>query len=114
MIFTSMASLGLPGLNGFVSEFLVVRGAWPTFTLWTALSMLGLLMTGAYILKGIAEVLHGPVNETHVDHLSEINRRELAVIAPLMVLMLWLGVWPSWLLDVINKATMALQKLILG
>jgi NADH-quinone oxidoreductase subunit M len=76
--------------------------------------MLGLLFTGAYILKGIKETLHGPVNETHVDHLSEINGRELAVIAPLMVLMLWLGVWPAWLLDVINKATMALQKLILG
>jgi NADH-quinone oxidoreductase subunit M len=108
LIFTSMASLGLPGLNGFVSEFLVVRGSWPIFTFWTALSMLGLLFTGAYILKGIAEALHGPVNETHTAHLSEIGKRELVVIAPLMVMMLWLGVWPGWLLDVINKAMMAL------
>ena len=107
-IFTSMASLGLPGLNGFVSEFLVVRGSWPIFTLWTALSMLGLLFTGAYILKGIAKVLHGPTNETHTHHLTEIGKRELLVITPLMVLMLWLGVWPNWLLDVINKAMMAL------
>ncbi len=52
LIFTSMASLGLPGLNGFVSEFLVVRGAWPILTAYTAISMLGLLFTGAYILKG--------------------------------------------------------------
>jgi NADH-quinone oxidoreductase subunit M len=103
LLFTSMASLGLPGLNGFISEFLVVRGSWPIFTLWTALSMLGLLFTGAYILKGIAKTLHGPVNETHTAHLTEINKRELAVIAPLMVMMLWLGVWPAWLLDVINK-----------
>lgn len=112
LIFTSMASLGLPGLNGFVSEFLVVRGAWPIFTVLTALSMLGLLFTGAYILKGIGKTLHGPVNETHVGHLTEINARELWVIAPLMVLMLWLGVWPAWLLDVINNATIALQNLI--
>jgi NADH-quinone oxidoreductase subunit M len=112
LIFTSMASLGLPGLNGFVSEFLVVRGAWPIFTFWTALSMLGLLFTGAYILKGIKETLHGPINETHSGHLTEINKRELAVIAPLMVLMLWLGVWPSWLLDVIDKAMIALQSAI--
>jgi NADH-quinone oxidoreductase subunit M len=70
--------------------------------------MLGLLFTGAYILKGIAEALHGPVNETHTAHLSEIGKRELVVIAPLMVMMLWLGVWPGWLLDVINKAMMAL------
>jgi NADH-quinone oxidoreductase subunit M len=112
LIFTSMASLGLPGLNGFVSEFLVVRGAWPIFTFWTALSMLGLLFTGAYILKGIKETLHGPLNELHSGHLTEINRRELLVIAPLMVLMLWLGVWPSWLLDVIDKAMIALQSAI--
>jgi len=108
LIFTSMASLGLPGLNGFVSEFLVVRGSWPIFTFWTALSMLGLLFTGAYILKGIAKSLHGPTNDAHTHHLTEISKRELLVITPLMVLMLWLGVWPAWLLDVINKAMMAL------
>ncbi len=103
LIFTSMASLGLPGLNGFVSEFLVVRGSWPVFTLFTALSMLGLFFTGAYILKGIKNTLHGRINEKWIGHLSEINARELFVIAPLMVLMLLLGIWPSWLLDVINQ-----------
>jgi NADH-quinone oxidoreductase subunit M len=108
LIFTSMASLGLPGLNGFISEFLVVRGAWPVFTLWTGLSMLGLLFTGAYILKGIAKTLHGPVNEEGAHHLTEMTARELWVIAPLMVLMLWLGLWPAWLLDVINGAMTAL------
>ncbi len=106
LIFTSMASLGLPGLNGFVSEFLVVRGAWPVFTLYTALGMIGLLFTGAYILKGIKKVLHGPLNEHWVGHLTDINAREVVVIAPLMALMLWIGVWPSWILDVINRAVM--------
>lgn len=104
LMFTSMASLGLPGLNGFVSEFLVVRGSWPVFTVYTALAMIGLLFTGAYILRGIKQVLHGPLNEQWVGHLSEINTREILVMAPLMVLMLWIGVWPAWILDVINRA----------
>ncbi len=104
LIFTSMASLGLPGLNGFISEFLVVRGSWPVFTLFTALSTIGLFFTGAYILKGIKQVLHGPLNEHWVGHITEINLREIVVIAPLMLLMLWIGVWPNWILDVINKA----------
>jgi NADH-quinone oxidoreductase subunit M len=104
LIFTSMASLGLPGLNGFVSEFMVVRGSWPIFTGYTAAAMLGLLFTGAYILKGIKKVLHGPLNERWVGHLSDINLRELFVIAPLMVLMLSIGVWPAWIADIINKA----------
>jgi hypothetical protein len=111
LIFTSMASLGLPGLNGFISEFLVIRGTWPILTVYTAVSMLGLLMTGAYILKGIKKVLHGPLNEkwAHGEHrLTEINTREIIVMAPLMVLILVIGLWPAWILDVINKAVMVL------
>ena len=108
LIFTAMASLGLPGLNGFISEFMVVRGAWPIFTLFTALSMIGLLITGAYILKGIAKVLHGPINEKWMGHTMEINRREMIAIIPLMILMLWIGVWPAWILNVINQTVLRL------
>ncbi|MBL8078439.1 MAG: NADH-quinone oxidoreductase subunit M [Anaerolineales bacterium] len=111
LIFTSMASLGLPGLNGFVSEFLVVRGAYPVLKIYTAISMIGLLFTGAYILKGIKSVLHGPMNEhwAHGEHkLTEINTREILVMLPLMALILVIGVWPAWILDVINKAVVAL------
>jgi NADH-quinone oxidoreductase subunit M len=108
LIFTSMASLGLPGLNGFVSEFMVVRGAWPIFTALTAISMIGLLITGAYILKGITKVIHGPLNEEWVGHEMEINRREVFAIAPLMVLMLVIGVWPSWIVEVINATVLRL------
>jgi NADH-quinone oxidoreductase subunit M len=108
LIFTAMGSLGLPGLGGFVSEFLVVRGAWPVFTLATALSMVGLFFTGAYILKALKMVLHGPLNEQWRGHLPEINARELLVIAPLMILMLVIGIWPAWLLEMINRAVVLL------
>lgn len=111
LIFTSMASLGLPGLNGFVSEFMIVRGSYQPLTIYTAIAMLGLLFTGAYILKGIKKVLHGPMNEhwAHGEHkLTEINVREILVMVPLMALMLLTGIWPMWILDVINKAVTAL------
>jgi len=111
LIFTSMASLGLPGLNGFVSEFLVVRGSWPVLTIYTAIAMLGLLFTGAYILKGLRSILHGPLNEHWAKgkhKLTEINTREIIVMAPLMVLILIIGIWPAWILEVINKAVMIL------
>jgi len=111
LIFTSMASLGLPGLNGFISEFLVVRGSWPVLPVFTTVAMLGLLFTGAYILKGIKNVLQGPLNEhwTHGEHkLTDINLRETIVMAPLMVLILVIGVYPAWILDIINKAMMML------
>ncbi len=111
LIFTSMASLGLPGLNGFISEFLVVRGSWPILTLYTAIAMIGLLFTGAYVLKGVKNVLHGPLNEQWAqgEHkLTEINTREIVVMAPLMTLILVIGIYPAWILDVINKAMMML------
>jgi NADH-quinone oxidoreductase subunit M len=111
LIFTSMASLGLPGLNGFVSEFLVIRGTYPVLKVFTVVSMLGVLFTGAYILKAIQKVLHGPLNERwgHGEHaLRDIATREVVVIGPLMVLMLVIGIWPAWILEVINRAVLHL------
>jgi NADH-quinone oxidoreductase subunit M len=111
LIFTSMASLGLPGLNGFISEFLIIRGAWPILTVFTAVAMLGLLFTGAYILKGIKNVLHGPLDQRWAvgEHaLKDIKPRELVVMAPLMALILVIGIYPAWILDVINKAMLML------
>jgi NADH-quinone oxidoreductase subunit M len=113
-----MASLGLPGLNGFISEFLIVRGSFgvgvnsvPVMAVYTAFAMLGLLFTGAYILKGIKNVLHGPINEhwAHGEHkMTEINPREIVVMLPLLALILWIGLYPAWILDVINKAVVML------
>jgi len=104
LILTAMASLGLPGLNGFVSEFLVVRGSWPIFTLATALAMIGLFFTGAYILKALKMVLLGPLNKRWAGRMEDLTPRELVVMAPLVALMVILGIWPAWLLDVINRA----------
>lgn len=108
LIFTSMASLGLPGLNGFVGEFMITRGAWGPFYIQVALSMIGLLMTGAYILKGIGEVLHGPTKAEWVGHLEPMTFTEHCVIWPLMVMMLALGIWPQVILAIINDTVSTL------
>ena len=107
LIFVSMASLGLPGLNGFVGEFLVVAGSFKAYPVYVLLSMFGLLVTGIYILKGIQKLLHGPKSEEWAEyhetkHSLEIERRELVALVPLMVLMLITGLYPNWVLNVIN------------
>jgi NADH-quinone oxidoreductase subunit M len=107
LLLTSMASLGLPGLNGFVSEFMIVRGTWPILMGFTALSMLGLFFTGVYVLKALKLVLHGPLNEQWASKLNDISLREIAVVIPLIVLILSIGLWPSWIVTVINQAVMA-------
>ena len=103
LLFVSMASLGLPGMGGFVSEFMVVRGSWPIFMVITAISLVGLFFTGVYVLKALKLVLHGPLNEQWAGHLSEIKPREVLTIAPLMILILLSGIWPAWILNFINQ-----------
>ncbi|MCA9914603.1 MAG: NADH-quinone oxidoreductase subunit M, partial [Anaerolineae bacterium] len=107
-VFMSMSSLGLPGLNGFVSEFLVVRGAWPVFTWLTVISMVGLLFTGSYILKGIRAVLHGPFNLHWKDYRLEIERTEFVAVLVLGVFIFLTGLWPNWILETINASVTTL------
>jgi NADH-quinone oxidoreductase subunit M len=103
LIFCAMGSLGIPGLAGFVSEFMVTRGAWPAFTLLTILSMAGLLVTGIYILKALQKVLHGPLGEEWEHHpLTDISLPEVLAVAPLMIAMLVLGIYPALVLNLIN------------
>jgi NADH-quinone oxidoreductase subunit M len=108
LIFVSFASLGLPGLNGFVGEFLIVAGSFKAYPVYVLLSMFGLVVTGIYILKGIQKLLHGPYNDEWAEyhqtkHSLEIELREVVALAPLVVLMLITGLYPNWVLQVINS-----------
>jgi NADH-quinone oxidoreductase subunit M len=107
-IFMSLSSLGLPGLNGFVGEFLIVRGTFPVLTWFTVISMLGLLFTGSYILKGIRAALHGPFNMRWKDYNLEVNWREFVGIFVLGIFIVWVGLAPNWILETINASVTAI------
>ncbi|MEL6404177.1 MAG: NADH-quinone oxidoreductase subunit M [Chloroflexota bacterium] len=113
-IFMSMSSLGLPGLNGFVGEFLIVRGTWSVFTWLTAISMIGLLFTGTYILKGIRATLHGPFNMHWQDYNLEVDWREFTAVVVLGVFIFWTGLAPNWILDTINASVTTILTNIVG
>lgn len=102
LLFSALASLGLPGLNGFVGEFLLFRGAWPVFTVVTAAATLGILFTGGYLLWMLQRVLLGPLNRRWAG-MPEINLRETVAVLPLLGLMVITGFWPSWILAIINS-----------
>jgi NADH-quinone oxidoreductase subunit M len=111
LIFVGMASLGLPGLNGFVSEFLIVSGSFRLYPVYVLLSMFGLFVTGIYILKAIQKLLHGPENEEwaeyhRTEHSLEISKREVIALAPLAALMLITGLYPNWVLQTINHGVL--------
>ena len=104
------ASLGLPGLSGFVSEFFVFRGAFAASILMTALGAIGIVVTAAYLLWTIQRVLLGPNNPKY-DTMPDADGREIITLAPLVALMVLFGVWPAPILNIINTASTALARL---
>jgi NADH-quinone oxidoreductase subunit M len=96
------SSLGLPGLNGFIGEFLIFKGAFSLSTWATALSVIGLLITAIFILTVLQKIFHGPLNTRWIT-LPDLTLGERAVILPGIVLMFVLGLYPQLVLGVINS-----------
>ncbi len=101
------SSLGLPGLNGFVSEFLIFRGAFPLAWQWTTLAVLGLLITAAVILTVIQRVFSGPLREEWTA-MPDMTVAERVSVAPALLLMLLLGLAPQIVVGVINPTVLRL------
>jgi NADH-quinone oxidoreductase subunit M len=101
------SSLGLPGLNGFVGEFMIFKGAFPIITRWTVAATLGLVITAVFLLNMMQKVCFGPVNEKWKG-LSDMTGREIFIGAVLMVFMFAIGVCPGPLVDASNQAVVAL------
>jgi NADH-quinone oxidoreductase subunit M len=101
MGFALFSSLGLPGLNGFVGEFLIFRGVFPLSWVAGTVSVLGLLVTAAVILTVIQKVFTGPVPERWAEF-PDLHASELLALAPVIGLMLLLGLVPQLIVDTIN------------
>ena len=91
-VFT-LASLGLPGLSGFISEFMSLMGTYTVFRITTIISVLGIVLTAGYFLYMLQRVLMGPLNEK-LAGISDINKRELLTLIPLMVIVILIGIYP--------------------
>ena len=101
MGFALFSSLGLPGLNGFVGEFLIFRGVFPLSWMSATVSVLGLLVTAAVILTVIQKVFTGPVPERWAGF-PDLHASERLALAPVIGLMLLLGLVPQLIVDTIN------------
>ncbi len=95
------SSLGLPGLNGFVGEFLIFRGVFGLAPWIAAIATLGLLATALFLLTFWQRVFHGPSAHAGVNF-RDLDFTEKATLLPLLVLMFLLGVWPQLLAGLIN------------
>jgi NADH-quinone oxidoreductase subunit M len=120
-VFTSMSSIGLPFLNGFVGEFLIMLGMWNSTILsitdtvnWnyvaTMLAGTGVIFAAVYLLWMIQRVFFGKITNPNNKRLLDLSWREIGLLAPLLFLMVFMGVYPRPFLDATQKSVSAIQE----
>jgi NADH-quinone oxidoreductase subunit M len=91
----ALSSIGLPGLNGFVGEFLVLLGSFGRYPWATGLATTGVIFAAAYLLWALQRMIFNRLDKPENEALTDLNRRELAVLLPLIVGIVWLGLFPG-------------------
>jgi NADH-quinone oxidoreductase subunit M len=94
-----LASVGLPGTSGFVGEFLILLGTFRVSTLECFLAATALFIGAMYMLYLYRRVIFGTITRTDVRSMLDLSPREMAVFAPLLLLVLWMGIYPNSFLD---------------
>jgi len=101
----ALSSIGLPGLNGFVGEFLVLLGSFTAFPWATGIATTGVILAAAYLLWALQRMIFNRLDDRENEHLGDLTPRELAVMLPLVVGIVWLGLYPAPVLRRMEPAT---------
>ena len=110
MMFFTMASVGLPGSNNFVGEFMVLLGSYQVAQTATVLATLGVLLGACYMLWLYKRAIFGEITNKDVEKLKDMNLREKLMFAPLAIFVVWIGIYPAAFLNVLNSSV---NKLVL-
>ena len=100
-----LSSIGLPGTNGFIAEFLVLVGSYRTAPVMTTIAALGVILAAAYMLWAVQRILYNPLDKPSNARLTDLNWREIGLLAPLLFLIVWMGVYPKPVLRRIEAST---------
>ena len=103
------SSLGLPGLNGFIGEFLIFKGSFALTASYTAVAVLGLLITAIVFLRAMQSLFSGPLTETCAAFPDLLGREKLVVV-PVTVLMFAIGIAPQFLFNIFNTTVVQMAR----
>jgi NADH-quinone oxidoreductase subunit M len=104
-LITTLASIGLPTLNNFVGEFLVLQGTALANYTWAIFASIGVILSACYMLWLYQRVFYGEANHEVRSHVFDLNFREWAAIVPLIAMMVWMGVYSQSFLPPVGKVT---------
>src|ERR1041384_8398119 len=100
----TMASIGLPALNGFIGELLILQGVFVANKIWALFAGSGVVLGAAYMLYLYQRTMFGKVENPKNERLLDLNNREFATFAPLLVLAVWMGLYPTPFLTRLNSS----------
>jgi NADH-quinone oxidoreductase subunit M len=95
----TMSSIGLPALNGFIGEFLILQGVFVASKMWAAFAAAGIVLGAAYMLYLYQRTMFGKIENPKNERLMDLSGREFATFAPLLILAVWIGLYPKPFLD---------------
>ena len=108
LMIASLSSIGLPGLNGFVGEFLILLGSFksPVLNSWwfTVFAASGVIFAAVYLLWMYQRVVFGEVKNPKINSIKDMNAREIFVMVPILIFIVWIGIYPSTFLKVSAKS----------
>ena len=108
----ALSSIGLPGTNGFISEFLVMVGSFKTYPYLTTISALGVILAAAYLLWALQRIIYNPLDKPDNEHLTDLNWREIGLLVPVLAAILWLGLYPKPVLARMDAATTSFVRMV--
>jgi NADH-quinone oxidoreductase subunit M len=103
-LFVALSSLGLPGLNGFVGEFLILLGTFFRYRYWVIPAAFGIVLAAVYLLWAYQRVFQGPLLKEENRSMPDLRWREIAMLAPILALIAFIGIYPKPFLDRINPS----------
>jgi NADH-quinone oxidoreductase subunit M len=107
-LFIGLAGIGLPGTNGFVGEFLILMGTFKAYWLYGAIAVSGVIFGAAYFLWYYERSMLGPLGKAVKDSIPDLQPREVLIATALAVMILWIGLYPSPFLRMMNGSVQAL------
>jgi NADH-quinone oxidoreductase subunit M len=110
----SLSSIGLPGTNGFVGEFLVLIGSFGAYPWATVVATTGVIFAAAYLLRALQRLIYNKLDKPELEKLPDLSKREFAVLIPLIACILWMGLYPAPFLRRMEASARALVEQVRG
>jgi NADH-quinone oxidoreductase subunit M len=113
LLIVSLSSIGLPGLNGFIGEFLILVGSFKSTILdnywYTVFAASGVIFAAVYLLWMYQRVVFGKLENPHNKELKDLNKREIGLLIPILLFIVWIGIYPSTFL---NKSELSIKAIL--